>query len=85
MNLLTVHSVGLEIHTFTADGRWLIADPKFPNESETSRRRWDIQDGQLIEIRDPVAARPYGILFLTAHECLLHWTHHGGGYSLWTR
>jgi hypothetical protein len=50
-------------YTFTSDGRWLIADPKFPNEPDDPRYRWDIKYGELIEIRGPQAARPYRILF----------------------
>jgi hypothetical protein len=46
---------------------------------------WDIKDGELIEIRTPAASRPYRILFLTEHECILHWGHHGGGYTWWSR
>jgi hypothetical protein len=74
-------------NTFTSDGRWITTDPKFPNASEDERTQgWDIKNGELIEIRRyPAGARPYTILFLTEHECLLHWGHHGGGYALWTR
>lgn len=73
-------------NTFTSDGRWIVTDPKFPNASEKdSTQGWEIKDGELIQIRTPQANRPYKILFLTEHECLLHWGHHGGGYALWTR
>jgi hypothetical protein len=73
-------------YTFTPDGRWLTADPRYPGATDAEGNRWDIKDGELIEIRpEPEAARPYRILFLTEHECLLHWRHHGGGYWLWTR
>jgi hypothetical protein len=71
-------------YTFTSDGRWFVAKP--PDQPGDLAYHWDVKDGELIQIRDaPESARPYPILFLTEHECLLHWTHHGGGYSLWTR
>jgi hypothetical protein len=73
---------------FRSDGIWSGTEPRFPNEvgNRKANRRWDIKDGQLIEIRPhPEGERPYHILFLTEYECLLHWGHHGGGYSLWTR
>jgi hypothetical protein len=73
-------------NTFTADGRWIVGDPEFPNASEKDETQgWDIKHGELIQIRTPAADRPFTILFLTQHECLLHWTHHDGGYALWTR
>jgi hypothetical protein len=71
---------------FTSDGRWFGTEPRFPNEAENGSMGWDIKNGELIQIRGGgESARPYPIIFLTAHECLLHWAHHGGGYALWTR
>lgn len=70
--------VGDQTYTFTADGKWIYGD--------NSTEKWDVQDGQLIEIRGPVSAdRPYTIVFLTKHECLIFAGHHEQGYAFWWR
>jgi hypothetical protein len=73
--------------TFTSDGRWIDTDPKFPNASEEERtERWDVKDGQLIEIRGSVESdRSYTILFLTKHEFLAQWDDHSRGYIFLNR
>jgi hypothetical protein len=72
-----------ETNTFTSDGRWLIADPAFPNANDFYR--WDIQDGQLLQIHQPRADRSYDIAVLDEDKCVLHWGHHGGGCAFWLR
>jgi hypothetical protein len=56
---------GGKTYIFQSDGKWLM------NADDPKPYYWDIQDGQLLEIRPaPAAARSYTILFLTKHEFL---------------
>jgi hypothetical protein len=72
-------------NTFTSDGKWLTTDPAFPNADPNDYYRWDIQNGQLLQIHPPRSDRPYEIAILDEDKCVLHWGHHGGGCTFWLR
>ena len=53
-------------YIFQSDGKWLMEDVDSPDPY-----KWDIEGGELLEIRpEPAAARSFTILFLTKHEFL---------------